>query len=113
MPTRSCSGLVKLLLSALIALGLLIAPISLSGTAMAATDEMTVSTNCPEKRECCDKSTPDCAVSPSCLAKCGGLSGMTLEAGNWLPELSGGLPAGRTHVPAGFSTPPPKRPPRA
>jgi hypothetical protein len=111
---------VRMVLSALVVLGLLFAPLQLVQAAPAVDTVMTdmdmagMGTPCEDRPDTCGCETarPDCAVSFSCMAKCGGMAASHFESRSiakfageaivpWQPTSLGSL-----------LIPPPRRPPR-
>ncbi|MBZ0262515.1 MAG: hypothetical protein K8F90_18185 [Hyphomicrobiales bacterium] len=100
------------MLFALIALGLMLAPLQFAQPAAAITTMSMQDDDCVKPPNCCDQGKEDCSEMPGCFAKCGGFLALSVFAPVAIALLTDVDGKAVVLVLEPHATSPPRRPPR-
>jgi hypothetical protein len=100
------------MLCALIALGLMLAPVQLVQPANAVPTMTMDGSDCEKPPSCCEQGKKDCSQMPGCFAKCGGFSTPATQPAFVMSLLTKLDADGIALVLEPHATSPPRRPPR-
>jgi hypothetical protein len=100
------------MICALIALGLMLAPLQLTQPASAMPSMSMETGDCMKPPSCCEQGKKDCSSMPGCFAKCGGFAAQAIFLQFELAVLTDLQSEGLALVLEPHATSPPRRPPR-
>jgi hypothetical protein len=112
MITLALTAIWRRVFFALIALGLVLAPLQMVHPVNAMPSMVMDSGDCVQKPTCCDEGKKDCSQMPGCFAKCGGYSTPAITFPILEPTLAAVDHIGAAAVLEPRATSPPRRPPR-